>query len=424
MFLKKIQFQKVLSGSWMLLKYNRQRPLRSLTQEAKLCFVKQTKKHLKIIQFPAVWNWLLLYTGAWPELHLQDMHAEWERNHRILKHSTKSNPNKESVAQIGDATSMSNVSESAGKTNIKHKLLLESIQSHEGFRNLMTEGWGQSKTCVGSSPICPGVASASLCIRESSVRGDMGNRSLVFPEFVLRKKGKKRILLDKLRSQWNRFIITERVCCRTADNLSPISLSVFVLITEVKAASLIQNFYTEHRSDVNESTWRQMLVSTRTAFSSITLLLFPSHKDCWIHPNFSDDMKWWHDCLDSKCKTQSVVDAGELEGQTGSIWVGGCCHDIPETHPWNTQSDKMHTQPYMPRPQSAYPGNPFPSSSLSGKSMNTEGHLRRQVRISLSKLHNAITPTTHQKPTWLTGLQTQPTGLSHPYSIELVEARC
>lgn len=88
--------------------------------------------------------------------------------------------------------------------------------------------------------------------------------------------------------------------------------------------------------------------------------------------------------------------AGELEKQTGSIWVGGAA-TIPlrPTHK-NTQSDKMHTQPYMPRPQSAYPGNPFPSSSLSGKSMNTEGHLRRQVRISLSKLHNAITPTTHQ----------------------------
>lgn len=298
MFLKKIQFQMVLSGSWMLLKYNRQRPLRSLTQEAKLCFVKQTKKHLKIIQFPAVWNWLLLYTGAWPELHLQDMHAEWERNHRILKHSTKSNPNKESVAQIGDATSMSNVSESAGKTNIKHKLLLESIQSHEGFRNLMTEGWGQSKTCVGSSPICPGVASASLCIRESSVRGDMGNRSLVFPEFVLRKKGKKRILLDKLRSQWNRFIITERVCCRTADNLSPISLSVFVLITEVKAASLIQNFYTEHRSDVNESQRddRCWLVQEQR-FLLLRYFCFPHTKTVESIPTFlmtwNDDMIVW-----------------------------------------------------------------------------------------------------------------------------------
>lgn len=62
------------------------------------------------------------------------------------------------------------------------------------------------------------------------------------------------------------------------------------------------------------------------------------------------------------------------------------------------QDDK---QPYMPPlpspPPSAYPGNPFPSSSqLSGKSMNTEGHLWRQVRISLSKPHNAIKPTTNQ----------------------------
>lgn len=43
--------------------------------------------------------------------------------------------------------------------------------------------------------------------------------------------------------------------------------------------------------------------------------------------------------------------------------------------------------PTCPLPQDAYPGNPFPSSSLSGKSMNTEGHLQRQVRISLTKLH-------------------------------------
>lgn len=58
-------------------------------------------------------------------------------------------------------------------------------------------------------------------------------------------------------------------------------------------------------------------------------------------------------------------------------------------------------------PPSAYPGNPFPSSSLSGKSMNTEGHLRRQVRISLSKPHNApARHKTHYQPkqTWLTGL--------------------
>lgn len=43
--------------------------------------------------------------------------------------------------------------------------------------------------------------------------------------------------------------------------------------------------------------------------------------------------------------------------------------------------------PTCPLLQNAYPGNPFPSSSLSGKSMNTEGHLRRQVRISFTKLH-------------------------------------
>lgn len=38
------------------------------------------------------------------------------------------------------------------------------------------------------SPKCPGLASASLCIRESRVRGDIGKRSLVFPEFVLENR--------------------------------------------------------------------------------------------------------------------------------------------------------------------------------------------------------------------------------------------
>lgn len=51
------------------------------------------------------------------------------------------------------------------------------------------------------------------------------------------------------------------------------------------------------------------------------------------------------------------------------------------------QIDKVHRALYDPSPKDAYPGNPFPSSSLSGKSMNTEGHLQRQVMISLTKLH-------------------------------------
>lgn len=38
-------------------------------------------------------------------------------------------------------------------------------------------------------PRGPGLASAaSLCMRESSVRGDIGNKSLVLPELVLQKK--------------------------------------------------------------------------------------------------------------------------------------------------------------------------------------------------------------------------------------------
>lgn len=69
---------------------------------------------------------------------------------------------------------------------------------------------------------------------------------------------------------------------------------------------------------------------------------------------------------------------------------------LKPTYQTHKEIDKTHTKPYMPLPPSAYPGNPFPSRSLSGKSMNTEGHLRRQVRISLIKPHNAIKPTISQ----------------------------
>jgi len=44
--------------------------------------------------------------------------------------------------------------------------------------------------CVTDWPKCAELASTSLCISESRVRGDMGNKSLVFPEFVLWEKAK------------------------------------------------------------------------------------------------------------------------------------------------------------------------------------------------------------------------------------------
>lgn len=70
----------------------------------------------------------------------------------------------------------------------------------------------------------------------------MGNRSLVFPEFVLRKKD---FIGSTDKPIKPRFIRTEHFRCHTTDNPSPISVSVFVLITEVKAASLIQDLNTE-----------------------------------------------------------------------------------------------------------------------------------------------------------------------------------
>lgn len=73
---------------------------------------------------------------------------------------------------IGDATSISKVSESVG-----HRYKLE-----------RRERKNMGGICAQRSPKCPGLASGSLCIRESRVRGDIGNRSLVFPEFVLKNR--------------------------------------------------------------------------------------------------------------------------------------------------------------------------------------------------------------------------------------------
>lgn len=105
---------------------------------------------------------------------------------------------------------------------------------------------------------------------------------------------------------------------------------------------------------------------------------------------------WW---MAGRCSCIRTRKSG-CELDTNRYYVGGgtAAISLKPTHQTHIQSDKMHTQPYMPPPlpPSAYPGNPFPSSSLSGKSMNTEGHLWRQVRISLSKPHNAIKPTTNQ----------------------------
>lgn len=54
---------------------------------------------------------------------------------------------------------------------------------------------------VDVSPMCPGMQSVSLWIRDSRVWGDMGNRSLVFPEFVLQEKQtnkQKKVWVNKL----------------------------------------------------------------------------------------------------------------------------------------------------------------------------------------------------------------------------------
>lgn len=76
---------------------------------------------------------------------------------------------------------------------------------------------------------------------------------------------------------------------------------------------------------------------------------------------------------------------------TNSIDGGTAIMSLTRTHKTHKVTRRIHS-PTCHLPQSAYPGNPFPSSSLSGKSMNTEGHLWRQVRSSLSKLHNANKP--------------------------------
>ena len=81
---------------------------------------------------------------------------------------------------------------------------------------------------------------------------------------------------------------------------------------------------------------------------------------------------------------------------------------LKPTHKTHKVTRRIHS-PTCHLPKSAYPGNPFPSSSLSGKSMNTEGHLRRQVRISLSKLHNAIKPTANHS-----------TQCAHPTDLNLI----
>jgi len=92
-------------------------------------------------------------------------------------------------------------------------------------------------------------------------------------------------------------------------------------------------------------------------------------------------------------------DALVLGRRTSGRWVGNnkeelCGDTALKARPTNTQTKVArctHTKPSLhatPPPPNAYPGNPFPSSSLSIKSMNTEGHLRRQVRISLISPHN------------------------------------
>lgn len=117
------------------------------------------------------------------------------------------------------------------------------------------------------------------------------------------------------------------------------------------------------------------------------------------------DEELWHKCL--RVSTKWETDEWQGEGKvamSGETLTGitACRWGVLHLHPWNPpikQTNKVTrctNSPTCHLPPSAYPGNPFPSSSLSGKSMNTEGHLRRQVRISLSKPHNAIKPTTNQ----------------------------
>lgn len=95
----------------------------------------------------------------------------------------------------------------------------------------------------------------------------------------------------------------------------------------------------------------------------------------------------WCKCLESQTQTTWKDEmAGKGKKMPSKKWIVR----------WRSPSAQLNSpykvtrrtqSPTCPLPQDAYPGNPFPSSSLSGKSMNTEGHLQRQVRISLTKLH-------------------------------------
>lgn len=115
---------------------------------------------------------------------------------RVYRIIIQQRATKKSLLYIGEGTSMSTVSDS-GKSKTKFNSKKETTLVHVSlmwivghfhcyffFKLYCNYAW----LWVDDSPMCPGMPSVSLWIRDSRVWGDMGNRSLVFPEFVLQEK--------------------------------------------------------------------------------------------------------------------------------------------------------------------------------------------------------------------------------------------
>lgn len=118
---------------------------------------------------------------------------------RVYRIIIQQRTTKKSLLYIGEGTSMSTVSDS-GKSKTKFNSRKETTLLHVSlmwivghfhcylfiyfFKLYCNYAW----LWVDDSPMCPGMPSVSLWIRDSRVWGDMGNRSLVFPEFVLQEK--------------------------------------------------------------------------------------------------------------------------------------------------------------------------------------------------------------------------------------------
>lgn len=171
---------ELLNGSWTSLKMKQTIIAEPFTHKTRLSLSEKERRLFKYNVIVDVMNEIIFYTGG---VLVRLCVQKGEGNNSIRHHSTGTNSNKkddkDEPLYMGEGTSMSTVSES--ERQFERRSLILVTENHVFTTAHVTQTISgvtmhafillksRCSARADDSPMCPGIASASLCIRVSRV---------------------------------------------------------------------------------------------------------------------------------------------------------------------------------------------------------------------------------------------------------------